>query len=127
MTRYLRYKNMKAPIGIVFLVSILASLLTVGCNNSAEMSGTQPSSAVKAHLNDSDVNRGVMTALLQDKTLSGATITAITTKGDVMLTGVLDNQGQIDHADQLVAGILGVDSVHNHLTINQKSSTAPGK
>jgi osmotically-inducible protein OsmY len=109
---------MKAAIGIVFLASILATLLTAGCNKSAEISGIQPSAAVSTHLKDSDVNRRVMTALLLDKTLSGANITAVTTKGDVMLTGVLANHGQVDYVEQMVAGIRGVYSVHNHLSLS---------
>jgi osmotically-inducible protein OsmY len=110
---------MKIQIGLLFLGTTLATMLVAGCNKPTEISGTQPSTTVETHINDSDVNLSVRSALAQDEILKGFGITVETTNGDVKLTGVVDNQGQFDYADKLVRGIEGVHATHNHLTIKK--------
>lgn len=110
--------NMKSYVGFLF-GTMLAAMSVAGCNKPAENSSSQPGVHEGRHLNDSDVNKGVKSALLQDVTLGGFEIAVVTTKGDVKLTGVVDNQGQIDHMVNLVAGIKGVHTIHNHVSIKQ--------
>jgi hyperosmotically inducible periplasmic protein len=110
---------MKSHIGLLFLGTALATLLIAGCNKPPETSNTQPSATVENHINDSDVNQAVRSALVMDEALKGFRITAVTTNGDVNLTGVVDNQGQSDYADKLVRGIEGVHTIHNHLSIKK--------
>lgn len=110
---------MKTHHGLLVLGITLVTMLIAGCNKPTEMPGTQPSATEGAHINDSDVNVAVRSALVQDEILKGFRITAETAKGDVKLTGVVDNQGQIDYADELVRNIDGVHTIHNHLSIKQ--------
>ena len=111
---------MKTNIALFFCAAVLALPLIAGCNKPAEISGTQASTAETPHLSDSEVNQAVRSVLLQDKNLMGFGITAVTTKGDVLLKGEVDNQRQIDYADQLVLGIAGVHTIHNHLSIKKQ-------
>ena len=110
---------MKAHNGLLVLGMTLGTLLFAGCNKPAEMPGTQPSATEGTHINDSEVNQAVRSVLVTDETLKGLSITAVTTNGDVKITGVVDNQGQIDYANKLVRSIDGVHSIHNHLSIKK--------
>ncbi|OYV00354.1 MAG: hypothetical protein CFE45_09485 [Burkholderiales bacterium PBB5] len=64
-----------------------------------------------------DVTTGVKTALLRDEALKAFDIVVVTTKGDVRLTGQLDNQAQIDSALAIARGVTGVHSLHDELVI----------
>ena len=66
---------------------------------------------------DEDVTTGVKTALLQDSILKAFDITVVTTKGDVRLTGQLDNQSQIDSALEITHAVTGVHSIHDELRV----------
>ncbi len=110
---------MKTHNGLLVLGMTLGTLLVAGCNKPAETPGTQTSTTEGTHINDSEVNQAVRSALVMDETLKGLSITAVTANGDVKLTGVVDNQDQIDYSDKLVRGIDGVHSIHNHLSIKK--------
>jgi hyperosmotically inducible protein len=94
-------------------------MLITGCNKPIEISSTQPSAIEATHIIDSDINLAVRSALVQDETLKGFSITVVTTNGDVNLTGVVDNQSQIDYADKLVRNINGVHAIHDNLIIKK--------
>lgn len=68
---------------------------------------------------DIDVTTKVKTALLTDADVKRFDISVETTKGDVRLGGVVDNQGQIDNAVKIVRSVDGVHSVHDELTIKK--------
>jgi hyperosmotically inducible protein len=44
-------------------------------------------------------------------------ITVVSTKGDVLLTGVLNSQSQINQAILITEGVIGVKAVHDELTL----------
>lgn len=108
---------MKTRTGLLLLGTTLVTIFVAGCNKPAET--TQPNATVGTHIGDSGVSRGVRSALAQDEILKDFGITVETIKGDVNLTGVVDNPAQSDHADKLVRGVDGVHTVHNHLTVKE--------
>lgn len=110
---------MKTHTGLLILGTTLVTAFVAGCNKTPEIPGTQPNATVGTHIDDSGVNRGVRSALVQDEILKGFGITVETIKGDVNLTGVVDNQAQSDHADKLVRGVDGVHTIHNHLSVKK--------
>lgn len=92
----------------------------VGCNKPQETTDTtKPSATVNTEISDSDVTMKVKTALNNDEMVNGFDISVVTTKGDVRLTGVVDNQDQLDHIDKLVKSIEGVHSMHDELSIKK--------
>lgn len=110
----------------LFLLSAtLVGITTiVGCDKSPETTSAQTSALVGSHSgstsdNDSEVTLRVKSALAQDEILKKFEITVSTLKGDVRITGVVDNQAQIDHADKLLHSIEGVHSIHDELTIKK--------
>jgi osmotically-inducible protein OsmY len=112
---------MKKTGRIIFLSTILLSLLALAsCNKPRDsMSSNKADSTISIEVKDVEVTSKVKTALLLDEAIKGFDITVVTTKGDVRLTGVVDNQAQLDQIDKIVGGIEGVHSIHDELSIKK--------
>jgi osmotically-inducible protein OsmY len=74
-------------------------------------------------VSDADITEHVTTALQQADSLHGTSITVVTLKGDVRLTGVLDRQSQVDDALRIARAAEGVHTLHDELTV--KAASAP--
>jgi len=68
---------------------------------------------------DAIVTTKVKTALLEDVNVKSFDISVVTLKGDVQLSGFVDNQGQIDQAVKVARGVEGVHSIHDELRVKQ--------
>lgn len=114
---------MNAPIelrSITFTLVAAIAILIGACNKPQNQAGTTtPNATVGAETNDIDVTTKVKTALLGDANLKNFDIKVVTLKGDVRLTGTVDNQAQIEHANALVRGIEGVHSIHDELSVKK--------
>ena len=116
-------------------VSTGALLLAGGCGKPKEPAVMQPAVMQPAvtqssmtqpaaqpgtqETSDVEVTQGVKDALLQDRALKSFDIAVVTTKGDVRLTGLVENQGQIDSALAIARGVKGVHSLHDELTVKK--------
>ncbi len=102
--------------------AIVAICLT-GCSKPEPTAATTPTpapaSSTTSETADGDVTSNVKTALMRDTGFNGAGISVVTLKGDVRLTGVLDNQSQIDSAIRIARAADGVHSIHDELTIRK--------
>jgi hyperosmotically inducible protein len=78
-----------------------------------------PAAAAPAQVEDVDVTTHVQTALLADGLLKGLTITVVTTKGDVRLSGEVGSQEQLDRAYAVAHLIEGVHALHNDLVVKK--------
>jgi hyperosmotically inducible protein len=78
---------------------------------------TSTGNTVAVEVSDSAVTAKVTTALLGDDLVKHLDIAVLTTKGDVRLTGILDDQSQIDRAHSLARAVEGVHSIHDELTL----------
>jgi osmotically-inducible protein OsmY len=92
---------------------IISSIIITGCNNSAE---PPVLSSNHIEITDSNVTSNVQQALQKNEQLKVLDITIITTKGDVLITGTVENQDQINQIGSLVQNTEGVHTLHNHLT-----------
>lgn len=112
---------MKTYAKLFILSTTLVGMTTiVGCSKPQEATDTtKPSTSIKTEISDSDVTRKVKTALLNDEQAKSFDIAVVTLKGDVRLTGAVDNQDQLDHIVKLVRSIEGVHSIHDELTIKR--------
>ncbi len=118
---------MKTRTRLLLLATTMAGivLLNTGCNKPQQSADSLPSNPasgahnVPTHINDSDVTSRVKSALLQDDSLKNSAITVVTLKGDVRLTGAVENQSQIDYVDKLVRSIEGVHTIHDELSIKK--------
>lgn len=96
-------------------------LLIAGCDNKSPVTSNTPATAVvAAEVSDIDVTTRVKTALLSDADTNKFNIAVVTLKGDVRLTGILDNQSQIDRALSIVRGVAGAHSIHDELSLAKK-------
>lgn len=68
---------------------------------------------------DSDISAKVKTALLDDAKVKDLDIAVVANKGDVKLTGTVDNQGQIDAAVKTARSVAGVQNVQDQLTLKK--------
>jgi hyperosmotically inducible protein len=113
---------MKTRTGLLIFATTLIGLTTLsmtGCNKSPEASGAPGSHLVGAELSDDVVTNKVKTVLLNDNNVKSFDIAVVTTKGDVRLTGILDNQDQIDRAISLARAVEGVHAIHDELTLKK--------
>jgi hyperosmotically inducible protein len=118
---------MKMRAGLLIFASMLLGLTTfsiTGCNKTPDAASTPGSQAGGSksggqEVSDNDVTTKVKTALISDDTLKGFDIAVVTTKGDVRLTGILDNQNQIDRANALARAVDGVHAIHDELTLKK--------
>ena len=96
----------------VFVAVLFAALLslTVSCTTPAGRSaGTV--------VDDATITTEVKTALFADKQVSGVAISVQTFKGEVVLTGAVDSQAQIQKAESIARSVNGVTRVKNLLKL----------
>lgn len=97
-----------------------AVLLAGGCQKPIEaVIAPAPAVALATEVTDMAVTERVKLALLNDPSLKAFEIAVVTTKGDVRLTGTVETQSQIDHADAVVRAVDGVHSIHDELLLKK--------
>jgi hyperosmotically inducible periplasmic protein len=107
-------------------------LAAAGCSRPAQEStaspaasaATQPSAGASAagsvaNVSDMDITGNVTRALHGTESLQGQVITVATYKGEVRLTGMLDNQFQVDDAMRIARAADGAHTVHDELTLRK--------
>ena len=130
---------MKMRSGLLLFGTTLVGVVAIsiaGCNRSSQESmGTVPPSTVftspestgkisssktpGTDATDADVTMKVKTALLRDENVKGFDIGVATVKGDVRLTGVVDNQNQIADAIKVARAVEGVHGLHDDLSVKK--------
>jgi osmotically-inducible protein OsmY len=113
---------MNKPSGFLSLAGamVLTMILVGGCSKSPETTGRLPAvSASVSNVSDIDLTEHVKTALHQNEMLKGFDINVVAQKGDIRLTGMLDNQAQADEAIKVARTADGVHAVHNELSIKK--------
>jgi hyperosmotically inducible protein len=102
----------------------LAGLALAGCNRPDTPADKRVTAGTE--LDDSVITTKVKSALLADNVGKGGDTSVETRKGEVLLSGFVDNQAQADREVQLAKGVEGVNSVQNKLMIKDGKSTAGG-
>ena len=113
------------------LVTVLAGLLTLtvaGCNKAPDTSGPPaPGTTIGTEIDDSVVTTNVKSALLSDPEVKSLDFKVETRKGEVQLSGFVDNQAQLDRAVALTKAITGVRSVQNNVTLKTATTSVGNK
>ena len=122
---------MKASFGLLVLSTTLAGVMTVlvaGCNQPQEPAGTPPPrTSVGTEIDDSVVTARVKSALVADQDIKGLAFKVETRKGEVQLSGFVDNQTQIDRAIAVTHGVVGVKSIDNKVSVKGAGTTVGTK
>ncbi|MBK8569388.1 MAG: BON domain-containing protein [Nitrosomonadales bacterium] len=112
---------------LVLAVSITGILSFTGCNKTQEdASKSATGTTVGTEIDDSIITAKVKSKLLADQDIKGFDLKVETHKGDVLLSGFVDNQAQIDHAIMITRSIEGVKNVDNKVGLKSDSATTMG-
>jgi hyperosmotically inducible protein len=117
---------MRASRNLFVLSAALASamsLLAAGCSKEPEKASAPPVTSVGTQLDDTVITSKVKSALLADPDIKSFDLKVETRKGEVQLSGYVDNQTQIDRALATTRGVEGVKNVENAITIKVGSAT----
>lgn len=112
-----------ARLGLV-AAALAGALALAACDRQPANSGAAPETAGNA-LDDTLITTKVKTALVSDQGAHGADTSVQTRKGQVVLSGFVDNQTQKDRQAELARQVAGVQSVDNKLMIKMGQAT-PG-
>jgi hyperosmotically inducible protein len=122
---------MKAPLGSLILSAALAvamPLFFAGCEKPKEAAGTPPpATSVGTEIDDSVVTAKVKSALLADPDIKSLDFKVETRKGEVQLSGFVDNQTQIDHATVVTRAVAGVRNIDNKMSLKGAATTVGNK
>lgn len=112
----------------LFLSATLVGLLAMGisgCEKSAEATNstktteTTKTETTNTAITDMDIATNVKSALIQDAAVGGLDITVVVSRGDVRLTGFVDNDVQLEQALNVARSVAGVNSVKNELSVKE--------
>ncbi|EPR37639.1 transport-associated protein [Desulfovibrio sp. X2] len=96
---------------ITFIVCLALLSLAFGC------ASTKTSESTGQYIDDSTITTKVKAAILKDPMLKSMQIGVETYKGDVQLSGFVDNEAMVDRAGVVARGVAGVREVHNNLVV----------
>lgn len=86
-------------------------------DNSISLKGSH--ATVGNAVDDGVITTKVKSALLADPNVKSFDISVVTRKGEVQLSGFVDNQTQIDQAVAIASKVEGVANVHNEMSIKK--------
>lgn len=122
---------MKKYLALVVLSTTLAALITTsiaGCDKSLDTTGTPPTSTtLGTEIDDSVVTTRVRSALLADPDVKSLDLKVETRKGEVQLSGFVDNQIQIDRATAVTRAVAGVKNIDNKVSLKGAPTTVGNK
>lgn len=110
----------------VIAAAVCAALLTITACNKPETDHA-PTASVGTDVDDSVITTKVKTALLANENIKSLDITVTTSKGNVMLSGFVNNTEQIDLSTSLAKAIQGVVNVDNQMTLKTGINTVGAK
>ena len=108
----------------VLIVSITGVLSFTGCGKTQEnASKSAAGTTVGTEIDDSTITAKIKSKLLADSDIKSFDLKVETHKGDVQLSGFVDNQAQIDHAIMLTRSVEGVKNVDNKVSLKSGATT----
>jgi hyperosmotically inducible periplasmic protein len=107
-------KTTLQKLSLLLVVSSSLAFLMPGC------AGTSTRESTGEYLDDRGVTARVKTALIGDEIVKARDINVETFKGTVQLSGFVDSQEQKARAASIAAGINGVRSVENNISVKNK-------
>jgi hyperosmotically inducible protein len=124
---------------VVLTITLIGALSIAACGKT-EDKGPQPGTpetksetapeaktTVGTDVDDGVITTKVKSALLADEIVKGLDIKVETHKGEVQLSGFVDNQTQIDRAISVTRGVEGVKNVDNKMTLKTAETTVGEK
>ena len=117
-------KRTNATLAVIFSC---AALILAACDSpraEAQTAAPAPTAiSVGTRIDDSVVTTKVKSALLADPDVKSSDIKVETRNGEVMLSGFVNNQMQVDRAILVARGVPGTTEVANRMTVKEGSAT----
>lgn len=118
-----------------FAMRILASALVVAltsyvsaCSKAADNSGDTPAgTTLGTEIDDGVLTTRVKSALLDDASVKSFDLKVETRKGEVMLSGFVDNWSQIERAISVTRSVSGVKSIDNKVSFKGTATSIGNK
>ncbi len=118
-----------------FVKHILATAITglvlvyvAGCSKTVDGTGaTAAPTSVGTEIDDSVVTTRVKSALLEDADIKSYDIKVETRKGEVMLSGFVDNVTQMERAATVARAIPGVKGIDNKMSLKGAATSVGNK
>ncbi len=108
---------------LILLSTWLLSATTVfivGCDNRRETTaGSAPNTTVGMTIDESITTTKIKSGFLADPALNGLDPKVETHKGNVQLSGFVENQAQMDRAMEIARSVDGVKNVENKMNIRK--------
>lgn len=118
---------MKTPLGLRLLTTTLAGVMTismVACSKTEEVAvAPPPATTVGTDVDDTMLTTHVKKVLMDSVDIKSFDIKVETRKGEVMLSGFVDNQSQVDLAVAATKAVPGVLSVNNSILLKGGATT----
>ena len=106
----------------------LMSIMIIGCDKPGQPSGPiPPGTTVGTEIDDTVITTAVKSALLTNPEVKSFDLKVETRKGEVQLSGFVDNQGQIDLATAVAKSVNGVKNVQNKMTLKDSPTSVGNK
>lgn len=122
---------MTTPFSLRLVSTTLAAVMSismVACSKTdSATDAPAPNITVGTEIDDSVITTRVKSALLDNVDIKSFDLKVETRKGEVMLTGFVDNPSQIDRALAITQGISGVKSVDNKINLKGSSTSIGNK
>ncbi|APW41790.1 BON domain-containing protein [Rhodoferax saidenbachensis] len=122
---------MNTRIGTFILSTALvgvSALTLVGCEKTTPaMAAPAAETTVGTEIDDTVITSSVKSALLADADIRSFDFKVETRKGEVLLSGFVDNQAQVDRATAATRTVSGVKNVQNNVTLRNTPTTVGNK
>jgi hyperosmotically inducible protein len=109
-------------------IATLLAVFVVACSKPVDNPGVppMPTTTVGTDIDDSVITSNVKSVLLADENVRSFDFKVETRKGEVMLSGYVDNQAQLDRANAATRAVAGVKAVQNNVVLKTGDSSTVG-
>lgn len=108
-------KSMYKAVAVSVMMAVLG--LSAGC------AGTRNSESTGEYVDDAVITSKVKSKLIEDQALKAFQIDVETFRGDVLLSGFVDNSEQISKAVEVAKSVNGVKAVKNSLIVKKEKTS----
>ena len=110
---------------VILAVALAGALSIGGCGKSEKVHESWEAPPAQEQVDDSTLNSTVKAALLADPEVRHLDVRVEASGGTVMLSGIADNQSQMDRVNMLTWMVDGVKKVDNKMSV--RSAPAPAE
>ena len=122
---------MKIPFASRYLTSALVAALACyvsACSQAPDTTGAAaPATTVGTEIDDGVLTTRIKSALLDDATVKSFDLKVETRKGEVLLSGFVDNASQMERAVAVTRAISGVKNIENKMSVKASDTTVGNK